>query len=95
LYLPIYTSIEIWSQKKEASKAGAKPEKDWSGLLSTTCKSAGAPLKDQHGKPLGGNGNGKAVCEVKSKEGDKFLGYHRQSSGKGCSSLQNQDNLNF
>jgi hypothetical protein len=30
LYLPIYTSIEIWSQKKEASKAGAKPEKDWS-----------------------------------------------------------------
>jgi hypothetical protein len=31
LYLPIYTSIEIWSQKKEASKAGAKPEKDWSG----------------------------------------------------------------
>ena len=53
MYLPIYTSIEIWSQKKEASKAGAKPEKDWSGrrtrpfpvlprlsmLLSTTSRS--------------------------------------------------------
>jgi hypothetical protein len=30
-----------------------------------------------------------------SQEGDKFLGHLRQSSGEGCRSLQNQDNLNF
>ena len=56
-------------------------------------KTAGAPLVDRHGKPLGENN--KAVYEVESKEGDKFLGHHRQSSGERCCSLQNQDNLNF
>ena len=56
-------------------------------------KTAGAPLVDRHGKPLGENN--KAVYEVESKEGDKFLGHLRQSLGKGCRSLKNQDNFNF
>jgi hypothetical protein len=56
-------------------------------------KSAGAPLVDRNGKPLGGNNKG--VHEVESKEGDELMGHLRQSSGEGCRSLQNQDTLNF
>jgi hypothetical protein len=56
-------------------------------------KSAGAPLVDRHGKPLGGNNKG--VCEVESKEGDDMLGHLQQSSGEGCRVIQNHDNLNF
>jgi hypothetical protein len=66
------------------------------GHLQADCgkrNTAGVPLADRHGKPRGGNN--KAIHEVESKEGGKFLGHLRQSSGEGCRSLQNQDNLNF
>ncbi len=53
-------------------------------------KSAGAPLVDRHGKPIGGKG----VHEVESKE-DELLGHLRQSSGDGCHSIQNKEGLNF
>jgi hypothetical protein len=56
-------------------------------------KSAGAPLVDQNGKPLGGNNEG--VREVESKEGDNMLGHLKQSLGEGCRVIKDQDYLNF
>ena len=57
-------------------------------------KTAGAPLVDRNGKPLGGNNKG--VREVAdSKATDDMLGHLQQSSGQGCRLIQNQDTLNF
>jgi hypothetical protein len=56
-------------------------------------KSAGAPLVDRNGKPLGGNNKG--VREVESKEDNDMLGHVQQSSGAGCRVVKDQDYLNF
>jgi hypothetical protein len=96
--------VRSGSNNNNGNKNGNQQNrKDWKchycnapGHMQADCrkpKADGAPLVNRHGKPLGGAN--KAVREVESQEGDKFLGHLRQSSGKGCRSLQNQDNLNF
>jgi hypothetical protein len=93
----------VRSGSNNGNKNGNQQNKeDWKcrycnapGHMQAECrkrKTAGAPMVDRHGKPLGGKG----VREMEStpKE-DELLGHLRQSSGDGCHSIQNTEDLNF